>query len=309
MRRKTWIAAGIVLCVLTGAGYWFVKSREFATTASLLKRLPSGDAAVLYLDFDALRRGGLFKLLAGVAVDEEVDYKTFVSKTSFDYARDVDAALVSFHPSGSFLLVRGRFDWPKLEAYAREQGGGCFQTLCRMTGSVPARKISFFPLRPDLMALAVSTDEWAATRMNEPVKNPHAVPVTPQPVWLSLPPAVLKDPSRFPEGTQLFAKAMQDAESAVFSLGPDGQTYVVKLDVLCASDREAAIVTAQCQKITTLVGQLIASEGQKPDPSGLSGVLMSGVFRQQERRVLGEWKLPRGFFETLAGKPPAAKSE
>ena len=85
--------------------------------------------------------------------------------------------------------------------------------------------------------------------------------------------------------------------------------YVVKLDVLCPNEREAAIVTAQCKKITTMVGQLLSSVGQKPDANGLSGVLMSGVFRQQDRRVLGEWKLPRGFFETLAGKAPAAKPE
>ena len=59
-------------------------------------------------------------------------------------------------------MVKGRFDWNSLQSYAREQGGTCRNALCRMNGSTPERRISFFPLRPDLMGLAVSPDDSAA---------------------------------------------------------------------------------------------------------------------------------------------------
>src|SRR6266571_2330075 len=136
-----------------------------------LARLPSDNAAVLSIDFDALRRGGIFEMLSGPVVEEEPEYKTFVEKTAFDYRRDLDHAFISFHSSGVYFLVRGRFDWKRLEGYAREQGGGCVNSLCRMPGSVPERKISFFPLHSSLMAMAVSVNESAATRMSEPVGN------------------------------------------------------------------------------------------------------------------------------------------
>ena len=44
-----------------------------------------------------------------------------------------------------------------------------------MQGSTPERRISFLPLRDDIMALAVSTDDLAATRLTKtgaPVNTP-----------------------------------------------------------------------------------------------------------------------------------------
>ena len=69
-------------------------------------------------------------------------------------------------PAASFCCLRGRFDWQSLDAYVRSQNGECENSLCRMTGSAPERLISFFPLRVNLMALAVSQDDSAALRMS-----------------------------------------------------------------------------------------------------------------------------------------------
>src|SRR5438874_7891716 len=133
----------------------------YTTLFRSLARLPSENAAVLSIDFAALRRGGVFDLLSGPVVAEEPEYKTFVEKTGFNYRRDLDHAFISFPSGGVYFLVSGRFDWKRLEAYAREQGGGCSSGLCRMPGSQPTRKISFFPLRSNLLAMAVSPDESA----------------------------------------------------------------------------------------------------------------------------------------------------
>jgi len=257
---------------------------------------------VLSIDFATLRRGGIFEMLSGRVVEEEPEYKTFVEKTAFDYRRDLDHAFISFHSSGVYFLVRGRFDWKRLETYAREQGGGCLNGLCRMPGSLPSRKISFFPLQSNLMAMAVSESESAATRMSNPGKDARSIPALKQPVWLSLPSSTLKKSSDFPTGTQLFAKAMEGAESATISLAPQGKAIEAQLEVVCRNAQEAAIIAEQFQKVTALLRTIIEKEKQKPNPGDLSGVLTAGVFRQEDTRVLGRWPLERVFLENLAGK-------
>ncbi len=162
--RRAVLVSGVALVVAVGALY-FWWGRDLASRESALERLPVEDAAVLSVDFAALRRGGMLDLLAGPVVEEEPEYKGFVAKTGFDYRKDLDHAFVSFHSAGTYFLARGRFDWGRLQAYAKEQGGGCFDDVCRMTGSLPSRRISYFLLRSDLLAMAVSPDESAATRM------------------------------------------------------------------------------------------------------------------------------------------------
>src|SRR6266516_4907790 len=156
MKRRLLIVFAASVVVGAIAMYVYLRTRTLSPEAALA-RLPSHNAAVLSIDFSALRRGGIFEMLSGPVVEEEPEYKTFVEKTAFDYRRDLDHAFISFHSSGVYFLIRGRFDWKRLEEYAREQGGGCSNGLCRMPGSVPERKISFFPLNASVMAMAVST--------------------------------------------------------------------------------------------------------------------------------------------------------
>ena len=39
------------------------------------------------------------------------------------------------------------------------EDGHCYNSLCRLNGSTPERKISFFPVQQNLMAMAVSPDD------------------------------------------------------------------------------------------------------------------------------------------------------
>ena len=301
MRRRLLIGAGLAVALALGTFVYF-KTRALSTPEQILARLPSDDASVLSIDFAMLRKAGVFEMLNGSAIGEEPEYTAFVNKTGFNYQRDLDRAFLAFHPSGVYFLVDGRFDWKRLEAYASEQGGGCYNGLCRMQGSQPNRKISYFPLKSNLMALAVSPDDWAATRMNEPARNARPIAILQQPVWLSLPAAVLKKSEAFPTGTQLFAKAMEDAHSATLSLAPEGQALELRLDVVCRNAQEASILTAQFQKVTSVLRELIAKEHQKPGPGDAATVLMAGVFRQDDARVTGHWPIARAFLEHLAGK-------
>ena len=177
------------------AGAAWYRARPY-TTARLLQRLPADDALVLGVDFEALRRAGILQLLDGAQAGQDPEYQTFVRKTNFDYQRDLRRALAAFAPTGKFLLLEGRFDWPRLRAYAVDQGGGCERDLCRMQGSAPERQISFFALRSSLMALAVSPDRSAVLRLATPAPGPPPAAVD-APVWLSVPatrPARLREP-------------------------------------------------------------------------------------------------------------------
>jgi hypothetical protein len=303
MKRRLLIGSilAVSLCAIGTIAYF--KTRDLRSLESILARLPSDDASILSIDFASLRRSGILDLLSGPVVEEEPEYKAFVEKTAFDYRRDLDHAFVSFHPSGTYFLVQGRFDWKRLEAYAREQGGGCFNGLCRMPASTPPRKISFFPLKSNLLAMSVSADDFAATRMNEPPKTARNLAVLKQPVWLSLPAAALKKSGEFPTGTQLFAKAMEDAESATISLAPQGKAIEAQLVVVCHSAQEASVLAAQLQRVTEVLRQMIEKEKQKPTSADLAGILTAGVFHQEDARVLGRWPIERAFLDNLAGKP------
>jgi hypothetical protein len=300
MRRRLLIGAGLAVA-LAIATIVYYKTRQLSTPEQILARLPTDDASVLSIDFAMLRKGGVFEMLNGPVIEEEPEYTAFVKKTGFNYQRDLDHAFVAFHPTGVYFLVTGRFDWKRLEAYARDEGGGCYNGLCRMQGSQPSRKISYFPLKSNLMALAVSPDDWGATRMSEN-RNARPIGIQQEPVWLSLPSSTLKKSETFPTGTQLFAKAMEDAQSATLSLAPAGKAIEARLDVVCRSAQEASILTAQFQKVTSVLRELIAKQHQKPGPAEMASVLIAGVFRQDGVRVTGRWPIERAFLEHLAGK-------
>ena len=115
----------IMIAAVCGLAVWGVarfRYHSLRTTADWLRRLPTQDAMVFYIDFAALRKGGLLQMLAGSKVAEEPEYKVFVMKTEFDYTRDLDAVLACFTPRAKYLVVKGRFDWNSL-AILRARSG------------------------------------------------------------------------------------------------------------------------------------------------------------------------------------------
>ncbi len=306
MTPRKWALAAIIASAIVAEGvFWFVVARRNhpaeAAPASLITRLPVEDATVLYVDFDALRRGGILQLANRAKVTEEPDYQAFVSSTGFDYKSDLDAAAAAFRPDGDFFTVRGRFDWKKLQAYAQSQGGSCYNDLCRLPGSTPNRQISFLRLEAGVMALAVSPDAMAASRLSGKATPQPAQNLPRQPLWLSVPSAALRRLEGLPGGTRLLAKAMEDSENILLSAGPQGTQYEARVEVTCRNDQDAAALGAQLERITSLLRDAIAREKRQPDPNDLSGVLTGGVFEHTGRRVMGRWPIASGFLETLAG--------
>jgi hypothetical protein len=294
----------ITIASLCGLAVWGVarfRDRSLRTTADWLQRLPTQDSVVFYIDFAALRKSGVLQMLAGSKVVEEPEYKVFVMKTEFDYTRDLDAVLACFTPRAKYLVVKGRFDWNSLQSYAREQGGACRDALCRMSGSTPERKISFFPLRPNLMGLAVSPDDSAAIDLESAAARRRGLEMPDAPVWISIPPAMLKTGNDLPPGTRMFAHTMEDAGDVSVAMAPSGNRFEARLNVQCRSEQQAAALAAQLGGITATLREMIAREHQTPNPRDLSGVLTSGTFNHLGTRVLGSWPLEKGFVEGLLG--------
>jgi hypothetical protein len=303
-RLRGWLLVFGVIGLCAG-GVWFVDqhhNRVTSSRASLLARLPTKDAVILEIDFAALRRAGLIGMLANSKTAQEAEYKQFLASTEFDYTQDLDLALVSFAPTGKYFLLKGHFDWTKLNSYVRSQAGDCYNTLCQMHGSTPDRNISFFPLRPEIMALAVAkqADAVGAIMSAPSVPSPAAAPV--EPVSLTFSPSGLKSMGGLPTGTQIFAKSLEDAEQVILTLGPRGNDFQLTLNARCRSDHDAEILAAELERSTSLLRSMIARENRTPNPRDLSGVLTSGTFTHAGSRATGIWPISRGFVEdTLTG--------
>lgn len=259
------------------------------------------DAIILHIDFDALRRAGFLNAIAGNRVTEEPEYKLFVQQSGFDYRQDLDSVTAAFHGGKTLALARGRFQWRTLRDYVAAQQGACRNTFCRMAGSQPDRQISFFPMRSDIMALAVGADEWAASELQAKRGGPPPFALPGRPVWLHVPSSVLRQERDLPAGARLFAKAMRDSEQVMLSLGRVNLGLEAFLDVTCQTPEAATLLLTQLRGVTALLRDLLAKEGKTANPRDLSGVLVGGAFRAEGRMVHGNWAVPADFLEAFTG--------
>jgi hypothetical protein len=300
-RPHAWQLAAllIIVCALAVAGVYAYRTRGSAKPSDLVGYLPSANATILYLDVDAMRRSGILNMLAGSKAAEELEYRQFVDQTLFDYRQDLDAVAAAFRDNQIFFALRGRFHWKNLMDYARHQGGSCHNGFCVMTGSQPNRRISFYALREDTLAMAVSSDDFAAYQVSrKPPGLPLATPA--QPIWALVPIAALKD-TDFPAGVKPYAAALGNAEQIVFTLGPDGNRLQLALNVTCRDAQAASALLVDLEKATSSLRKILAGERQKRDPADLLSVLVEGAFRRDDRRVSGQWALDRGFVDALMG--------
>lgn len=291
-------AAAAVWAASIAGGAWYGSHR--GTAAALLNRLPTTDAVIVFVDFAALRRAGILDRLENSKIAEEAEYREFARQIDFDYQKDLDGAVLAVAPTGRYLLVRGRFNWKRLRRYVESQNGRCDGSLCRMQGSTPERRISFFPVESDLMALAVSPDDSAVLRLSTP-SEAREFSAPDAPLWVSIPPPVLQSSESLPAETRTFARTVARAEAVVLSFDAEAGRFAAKLSVRCRSSEDAAELAAELGRLTTTLRQTFASGNQKPNPADLTGVLASGSFRSEGARVLGYWPIERVFVDNLLG--------
>ena len=301
LRFQPWQLAVLVvlLCVAAVGAVRWLHTFQPVNAASLLASLPVERATLFYIDADALRKSGLLDLLAGSKAAEEPDYRKFVGQTGFDYRTDVDAVAAAFVDGDTYLTVRGRFQWKLLSSYARSQGGECRYTFCNMPASSKEGHISFYPLKTNVLALAVSARPRGADMIGaNQWKNPPALP--PEPVWISVPSPVFSKAGLFPAGTRAFLSPLAQTQNVTFAMGPQGDRMQLRLEVACASPQAAAELVQQFSSATELLNKMIQRDHLTPNPKDLSGVLVAGSFQQQDARVIGTWPVERGFITALA---------
>jgi len=267
--------------------------------ADLLRRLPTADAIVLSIDFAQLRGSGLFDKLGASKMMEEADYQAFVRDSGFDYKRDLENVVSAFTQSGTFFVVRGRFDWKKLEAYAKQSGGSCYRDLCNVPGSQPDRHISFLPLAHNVMGLAVAKTDSAAAQLLQPATQVRSISIPAQPIWMSMPGSALLRNARTVPGGSLLASTLTTVDDMMITLGAQGSNFAARMEARCRTTQEAASLTGQLKTLTSLLQATIAREKKKPEPGNLSGVLTAGQFRQADKVVLGEWTIDKSLIDSL----------
>lgn len=274
--------------------------RGGSSPSDLASFLPTANATVIFIDVDAIRRSGILNLVAGSKAAEEIEYKQFVDQTLFDYRQDLDAVAAAFKDNQVFLTLRGRFHWKNLMDYAVHQGGSCHNGFCVASGSRPNRRISFYALKPDTMAMAISSDDFAAYQIT---RKSATLPLLPpnQPVWAMVPILALKNADALPAGTKPYVAALGSAEQIVFALGPDGDHLQLDLNVTCRDTQAASALLVDLEGATNELRKLMAREHQQPNPAELSAVLVAGSFRRDDRRVHGQWPIARAFVDAVAG--------
>jgi hypothetical protein len=302
---RFWRPAALALLVTIGvvAGIYYYLRPQFVTAAQLLSLLPKSDAVVFYADLKVLRETGVLKSLDGSKSTQEPDYQHFVADTGFSYSRDLDAVAVASVPNQLFAVLRGHFDWTRLSNYAKQQGGTCQNAYCQLPGTKPGRWISFFPIRSDVMGMAVSPDPTAAytllPRRGVPVTEPPAYPA-----WVQVPKRVLDDPHDLSPALQVFARALASAEDVTFGItgAPENpaEVYLVRLVAQCASDPEASGIRDHLSQLTRLLQSLNDRQPkQQPPADDLAQILVAGKFRTENHNAVGEWHIPRSFFDSL----------
>ncbi len=298
-RRETLLILGLgAIAVVALAIFAWRNGAAASSPEFLLLRLPTQDAVVAGADFQALRHSGFLDPLFDSKTPQDAEYTAFVHDTGFDYRRDLDYVLASFAPDGEFFLVKGRFDWTRLEDYVAHQKGSCFDHLCRVNGSTPEKKISFFPLNKGLMAMAVSTDDTAATRLSKPgPQGDIAVPA--QPVWISMSAGALRHSTSLPGSNKLFASAITDANRLTITLGSSSGKVEAHLDAICRDAQQAGALTMQLRTLTNTFRGVVQQSGKPPTDSELSGLFAAGTFDQAGSHVVGTWLIPGALLRNL----------
>jgi hypothetical protein len=301
MQRRHIVALSVAACAIAGAvGYWY-HARGAARAPSLASYLPADNASVIYIDVDALRRSGILNLVAGSKAVEEPDYQQFVNETKFDYRQDLDAVAAAFKDGKVYFALRGRFHWKDLKDYAARQGGSCHSDFCVVAGSQPNRRISFYPLKHDVIAMAIGPDDFAAYQIASASKKLELAPPK-EPVWALIPAVALQRMDSLPVAAKAYVPALQGAEQILFSMGADpAQQLQLGVQVTCKDAMAASALLTQFEGTTNALRQVLSKMNRKPDSADLNGVLVAGTFHRSERQVYGAWPIPKAFVDALTG--------
>lgn len=298
-RRSFLLAAAAVVLgvgVVGGALYW--RSYSPVSADRLASHLPGGSSILISLDVGALRDSGILEQIAGSSSAEEADYRAFVDATGFEYRSDLDRILVAVQGPTTFILLTGRFDWKPMTKYVQQTGGVCRYGFCRLASSDLGRHISFFPLRPRVLAMAIGPDEWAAATMQLRKGPPAGYVSDRQPFWIFAPIEQIQDSALVPSGLRQYLMRMRDAESLTMSLEMNEGRLEMKLGVDCKGPSQATAMAAELNRFLSQIGELAKKED--PQATTLTAQLSTMRFGVEGARIRGRCLLSPYVFDSLS---------
>lgn len=300
-RFQPWVLALLLVLVCAGtiAGVYAYKNAGGNSPAELAAYLPLSEGTLVYIDVDTMRRSGILDLIAGKKATAEIEYQSFVDETRFDYRDDLDSVAALFRDDQVFMALRGRFNWGRLIAYVNNHGGMCQNGFCSIAGSKPDRRVSFYAIKSNLMAMAVSRDGWAAYQVSRRSARLPFVPPR-QPVWAVVTGPALKNLTGLPSGTKSFVTALAGANQMLFAIGEKENHLELSVNVKCQTPDQASALTNELESATNTLRSWLAREHQQPNPDDMSGILTAGTFRRDDRQVFGSWPVRRAFIEAMA---------
>jgi hypothetical protein len=295
----------VVGAAIFGAWLWLLHQQQ-ANPEALVRRMPSTNAAMGYLDVKLLRQSGLLRADAS-GLTREAEYEEFIRKSGFHWERDLDALLWSFTPDARFFFVTGRFDWDRLRKFAVSEGGECQNEFCTVAGSQPDRQISFFPWRSHVMALAVSEDRYAADRLR--LEYRHQVQPADAPLWLHLSGTALSNDGTELEGLRGFLRLLERTQQSTLFLRPEADAFSLELLARCDGPDQASALASDFRKLTEWLNRLLKIEKVEPSETELAGILSTGQFTVSGDAVAGKWAVSRAFLESIFAEDAVRQEE
>lgn len=189
--KRTFIIMAALACLIVGAaGFYLYRLRQPLPSASagappdILSELPMKSPVIIYVNVAALRgrQGSLLAALFDPVQNgsrEDRDYQEFVRSTGFDYTRDLDRVALAIWPANFAMtptslnenqvvaLADGRFDEPRIEAYALRSGRRdvrAAQQFYTVPGSPP---VSFMFRSPSRIEITSGKGLDVATLLND----------------------------------------------------------------------------------------------------------------------------------------------
>lgn len=303
--NKRGLSLAAIVTVLVIAGIVWMQFAGPGGGAAILTHLPTRDAAVGHVDIRSIREAG-FVMSANASALREPEYEDFIKRSGFNWEKDLDRITWSFAPTAKFFLVEGRFDWKRLSAFAVEEGGECRDGFCTVRGSQTGREISFFPLRNDVMALAVSADRYAADqlRSRHEAEEGHPIAAPPKaPLWVHFSKFSLSSAEPESPGLRGFARVLRNTEESTLVLEPTKDSFLLRLDARCSSAETAQSLATDLTKLTALLQSLLRMEQATPGEGDFASVLAQGSFQAEASQLHGSWPISRAFLAGLFTEP------
>lgn len=301
---KKWAYIAVPAGILMGiAAYW--NNTRAWDAAKLMQSLPPDRSVHAYLNVGALRDSGLLDLIAGSPSIEDDEYKQFVAETGFNYRTDLDAVAIAFRDGDRYFAALGRFQWDKLAAYATKHEGKCELSMCSLPASEPNRVVSYYMIRRDVLAVATSSRGSTARDMVGMGTWAETPVIPPVALWVSAPPYAFTDLDSMPAGTKYFLSPLAGARSTVFTLGPGGGAYELKVTSTTDTAQAAADLSKTLSERTDQLLKMLRLDNQTAQKGDISGVLVGGKFEAKEKTVTGSWPIAGEFVKALAAAPPS----